>query len=215
MSFPLWTRKLFVAFIAVITLGTVIPTEYLQDIKPEQTAEANYQKEVSSHVVEADPPDLFEGIESSPIEWPDIASFSPSSEVVEGFVSYATLRTEELGIQKFGDTIANRVGSEYINVIVPKVNEVITSKIEKLDVDAVRSLRLTDNPAGGYGERIVHVYNEQTGNDLMRFHVRRDHPPQEGYWFNFHYHDDNDNFSEHHEVGKIYWDKNTPPRWLS
>ncbi|WP_270182073.1 YpjP family protein [Alkalihalobacillus sp. CinArs1] len=216
MRFPLWSRKLFVAFIAVITLGTVIPTEYLQDLKPAQKTEANYQKDVS-HVVETDePPQLsYEEVESEPLRWPEIAERSSSSEVVEEFITYASLQTEELGIRKFGDTIANRVGSEYINLIVPKVSEVITSKVEELDVDFVRSLRLTDKPSGGYGERIMHVYNEKTGNDLMRFHVRRDHPPQDGYWFNFHYHDEKDNFSEHHEVGKIYWDKNTPPKWLS
>lgn len=214
MSFPLWTRKLFVAFIAVITLGTVVPTEYLQDTKPQQNAETNLQEESSVIVLEpdhlSDEPD-----ELDSLDWPSIAQQAAPSELLEEFVSYASLQTEELGMKKFGDTIANRVGSEYIQSIVPKMSEVLTTKVREMDHESIRSLRLTDNPSGGYGERIMHVYNEQTGEDIMRFHVRRDHPPQDGYWFNFHYHDGRDDFSEHHEVGKIYWDKNTPPKWLS
>ena len=63
--------------------------------------------------------------------------------------------------------------------------------------------------------KIFHVYNRLTGEDLLRFHVRRDHPPQDGYWFNFHYHTAEDGFQSHHELGSIYWDRNTPPDWMS
>ena len=53
--------------------------------------------------------------------------------------------------------------------------------------ESLQSLAIS-KPAGGNNEKIFHVYDTKTGNDLLRFHVRRDHPPQDGYYFNFHYH---------------------------
>ncbi|MED4798110.1 YpjP family protein, partial [Priestia megaterium] len=51
--------------------------------------------------------------------------------------------------------------------------------------------------------------------DLIRFHVRRENPPKDGYWFNFHYHAAADNFQKHYDLGKIYWNRNMPPKWFS
>ncbi len=214
MKFPLWMRKLFVAFVAVITLGTVVPTGYLADDKAEPSK--TYQEE--SHLLiepRDESSDLPDHGSIEELDWPFLAENVPSSELISGFVTYASVQSEEIGLTKFGQTISSRVGTEYKDAIVPKMTEAIASSIEQLDESTIRSLRLTDNPSSGYGEKILHVYNEQTGEDLLRFHVRRDHPPQDGYWFNFHYHDASDNFEEHYEVGKIYWDKNTPPKWLS
>ncbi|WP_283152161.1 YpjP family protein [Guptibacillus hwajinpoensis] len=213
MKFPLWMRKLFVAFVAVITLGTVIPTGYLADDKTE--ASENYQEENHLLIEPRDEPDKAIEPLVDQYDWPIIAQDASSSELLTHFVSYASNQSEQLGLTKFGETISTRVGNEYRDAIVPKMTEAIATSVENLDEDTLRSLRLTDNPSGGYGERILHVYNEQSGEDLLRFHVRRDHPPQDGYWFNFHYHAANDDFEEHYEVGKIYWDKNTPPKWLS
>ncbi|WP_226658159.1 YpjP family protein [Pseudalkalibacillus hwajinpoensis] len=213
MKFPLWMRKLFVAFVAVMTLGTVIPTGYLADEKTEPSE--TYQEE--SHLL-LDPLDepinLSEPTEKAS-DWPSIAAQVPSTELLDQFVTYASSQSEEQGLSKFGEIISTRVGHQYTESIVPKVTEVIAASVADLDAEEIRSLRLTESPSGGYGERILHVYSEQNGEDLLRFHVRRDHPPQDGYWFNFHYHAANDNFEEHYEVGKIYWDKNTPPKWLS
>ncbi|MBN8207631.1 YpjP family protein [Bacillus sp. NTK071] len=214
MRSPLWMRKLFVAFVAVITLGTVIPTGYLAEDKAESSE--NYQEESYLRLEPRDElPDPTDNEAKDELDWPSLAKYAPTSELLTGFVSYASLQSEEIGLAKFGETISNRVGSEYKDTIVPRMTEAIASSVELLDEETIRSLRLTDKPASGYGERIMHVYNEETGEDLLRFHVRRDHPPQDGYWFNFHYHDASDNFEEHYEVGKIYWDKNTPPKWLS
>ena len=214
MKFPLWMRKLFVAFVAVITLGTVVPTGYLADDKTKPSE--NYQEESFLLVEPRDElTDPNHNESQDELDWPSLAKYAPSSELLTGFVSYASVQSEEIGLVKFGETISNRVGSEYTDMIVPKITEAIESSVKLLDEDTIRSLRLTDKPSSGYGERIMHVYNEETGEDLLRFHVRRDHPPQDGYWFNFHYHDASDDFEEHYEVGKIYWDKNTPPKWLS
>ncbi|WP_347550210.1 YpjP family protein [Pseudalkalibacillus hwajinpoensis] len=214
MKSPLWMRKLFVAFVAVVTLGTVIPTGYLADDKLETSENVQEDSRFLYEKQDEPPLDVITP-EPSLEDWPALAQHASSSELYSGFISYASLQSEEIGLAKFGSTISNRVGSEYKDFIVPKMAETIAATVEQLDEETLRSLRLTDNPSSGYGERILHVYNEQSGEDLLRFHVRRDHPPQDGYWFNFHYHDAVDNFEEHYEVGKIYWDKNTPPKWLS
>ncbi len=214
MKFPLWMRKLFVAFVAVMTLGTVIPTGYLADEKNEPSE--TYQEEGHLLLDSLDEPvGLSEPTEEEATDWPTIAAQVPSTELLAHFVTYASSQSEEQGLSKFGEAISTRVGSEYSESIVPKMTEAIVASVAELDIEELRTLRLTESPSGGYGERILHVYSEQSGEDLLRFHVRRDHPPQDGYWFNFHYHAADDNFEEHYEVGKIYWDKNTPPKWLS
>ncbi len=62
---------------------------------------------------------------------------------------------------------------------------------------------------------MFNIYDEQTGKDLIRFHVRTENRPGEGYYYNFHYHTAEDQFATHHNLGDVYWSKNTPPKWLS
>jgi hypothetical protein len=90
---------------------------------------------------------------------------------------------------------------------------VIASLAEQYPEEQLHYLAVTENPSGGMGERIFHIYRVDSGEDIIRFHVRREHPPQDGYWFQFHYHTYHDDFQTHYELGKIYWDKNTPPQW--
>jgi hypothetical protein len=81
--------------------------------------------------------------------------------------------------------------------------------------ESLANLKVTETPGGGLSEKIFHITNSKANEDVIRFHVRRDHPPQQGYWFNFHYHTHHDNFQAHHELGSIYWNKNTPPKWMT
>ncbi|MEW8987992.1 MAG: YpjP family protein, partial [Bacillus sp. (in: firmicutes)] len=76
-------------------------------------------------------------------------------------------------------------------------------------------LAISEEPGKGKSEKIFHIKDEKTGEDVIRFHVRRDQPPHEGYWFNFHYHTHHDEYQTHHDLGSIYWAKNTPPNWMS
>ena len=62
-------------------------------------------------------------------------------------------------------------------------------------------LIVSEVPSGGTSERIFHILNKQTNTDVIRFHVRRDHPPKEAFAFNFHYHTDQDQFQTHHDLG--------------
>lgn len=115
--------------------------------------------------------------------------------------------------EKFGRKIAPVIEEEFRDVILPRIEEVIASIAEQYPEEQLQYLAVTENPSGGMGERIFHIYRIDTGEDIIRFHVRREHPPQDGYWFQFHYHTYHDHFQTHYELGKIYWDRNTPPQW--
>src|SRR5699024_5726938 len=126
---------------------------------------------------------------------------------------YMVRQAERQGIEKFGPIIANQVGKEYREMILPKVGQVMQGIVSELDEDSIQNLELTGEPSAGMGEKIFHVSNTKDGKNIVRFHVRRDHPPQDGYWFNFHYHLPKDHFQKHYELGKIFWNKDTPPKW--
>ncbi|NEX07895.1 hypothetical protein CW367_04865 [Bacillus subtilis] len=118
--------------------------------------------------------------------------------------------------QKFGSRIAPVIEDDYRKEILPKIENVISDYLATLqDDEAYQDVVISSMPSAGKTEKIFNVYNRTTGEDLLRFHVRRDHPPHDGYWFNFHYHTAEDGFQSHHELGSIYWDRNTPPNWMS
>lgn len=100
-------------------------------------------------------------------------------------------------------------------MILPNIEKAIKEVMDQYDDNDLRYLTITERPTGGHSERIFHIYDGKKQHDVIRFHVRRDHPPKEGYWFNFHYHTYHDKFQKHHTLGAIYWAKNTPPKWMS
>ena len=96
-----------------------------------------------------------------------------------------------------------------------KIQEVIDTTISKVDPSKARNLVISEQPSGEYHEKIFHIYNNDSKKDVIRFHVRTDKKPLDGFFFNFHYHLEEDNYSKHYALGEIYWSKNTPPKWLS
>ncbi len=87
--------------------------------------------------------------------------------------------------------------------------------LANLNDESLNYIKITDQPSGNYSEKIFNISDGLTGKDLIRFHVRTEKRPIEGYYYNFHYHTFEDRFVAHHDVGDIYWSKNTPPKWLS
>ncbi|GAE94956.1 hypothetical protein JCM21714_4157 [Gracilibacillus boraciitolerans JCM 21714] len=60
------------------------------------------------------------------------------------------------------------------------------------------------------------MHNIKEKQDVARFHVNRVRKPQDGYYFQFHYHLPNDQYEEHLPLADIYWGgKDTPPKWMS
>lgn len=109
---------------------------------------------------------------------------------------------------KFGTKILPKIHEDYEMSIFPvyeeKIKELVTS-----------TSAISTKPSGDHGEKIFHLYDYMTNEDILRAHVRVEKRPQDGYFFTFHYHTVDDNFDSHIDVGEIYWSKNTPPKWLS
>ncbi|GAA3327096.1 hypothetical protein GCM10020331_065700 [Ectobacillus funiculus] len=104
--------------------------------------------------------------------------------------------------------IAPVIEDEFKEVILPRIEETLSAFAGTIPSDSLQHLALSQKPAGGEYEKIFfHVYDERTGKDLLRFHVRRDRPPLEGYYFNFHYHSVEDEYATHYDLGNMYWGK--------
>lgn len=184
-----WVRKTLVLLFTIVTFGLVSPPDIL--LADENTSGPSSQESTSTVAIFSDP-------------------YHDESNFMETFIAKA----EKQSFEKFGNRIGPVIEDEFKSIIFPKMEEVIKHflKVEKENFEHVM---ISSKPSGGKSEKIFHIYDEKTGNDLIRFHVRVDHPPQEGYWFNFHYHTYHDHFQTHYHLGKIYWDRNTPPNWMT
>ncbi|WP_102346468.1 YpjP family protein [Bacillus sp. Marseille-P3661] len=209
----IWMRKIFVVFVTILTFGMVVPhmpTNVDRNVKENSDVSDKQDSLLLTEEVEE------QQETNQELSWDSISTYIDNrEELISTFTAYSTNQAEQLSMMKFGRTIAPVIGDEFKQVILPKIEEAISTLAQELDEDVIRELVISENPAKGLGEKIFHVYNRSTGEDLIRFHVRRDHPPMDGYWFNFHYHKYTDRFQTHHTMGSIYWDKNTPPHWMS
>ena len=201
MQVKQWMKKSLVILISVLTLGLVTP----DDIIWSNGANAEKPEKKSFYENETENNDV---IVTNVIELEE----KPLNEKEQILINFQQ-KAEEVSYLKFGDRIKPRIEEEFNEVILPKMQETIASYIESCPNDDLAYLTISENPSSGLGEKIFHVYNSKTGEDLIRFHVRRENPPQQGHWFNFHYHTNEDQFVTHHDLGSIYWDKNTPPNW--
>ncbi|GAA0348300.1 YpjP family protein [Bacillus carboniphilus] len=187
-------KKFFVVMVSVLTFGLVTPT-FSYDL---------------------DHSDVEKGKKPNAFEEDNIAN----SGYLESYKNETPLETlikqsEQVSYFKFGDRITPVIKDEFQTVIFPKIEEVMTKLVEELGENQVKYLQISEQPGKGKSEKMFHIYDSQTGEDLIRFHVRRDHPPGDGYWFNFHYHTFVDQFEAHHDLGQIYWSTDTPPNWMS
>jgi len=216
---PQWLKKTFVALVTILTLGTVVPTVNYHSDKPSRynsagTRTSSEQNDIA--LVQAVDSPVEDTKEDGEEDWASIADQCQSKEeMLAELASYTKKEAEEQGLAKFGDGIARVIGETYTNEIVPKFADAISTIGAATDADTLKHLAVSHNPAAGTGERILHLYDERTGEEWVKFHVRRDHPPLDGYYFTFHYHTSEDNFQSHHEVGKINWGKNMPPKWMA
>lgn len=201
----LWMKKIAVGFVALMTLGLYIPPIHM-DAEAEDGNESFRDAEL---------PDESRFTET-------LARESEDDYINDGEISddpdYLQLLTEkavEQTITKLGPRITEKVEDEFMEHILPAMEDVLERVLAEAGEDALPYYAITEKPANGFGERIFHVYDFHNKKDVARFDVRRDNRPQEGYWFNFHYHLSADNFDSHHEIGEIYWNKNVPPKWMS
>ncbi|MET3696032.1 YpjP-like protein [Bacillus oleivorans] len=185
-------KKIFVVLVSTLTFGLVTPT-YAYDLD-------------HGSIDKGKKPDLEE---TDKIDHSAVPVFQESP------ISQLVRQSKKVSYYKFGDRIGPVIKDEFQTFIFPKIEEVLYDLSDELGNDKVLQLKISEQPGKGTSEKMFHVIDSETNKDLVRFHVRRDHPPGEGYWFNFHYHTNEDNFESHYDLGSIYWDTNTPPNWMS
>ncbi|RYG73353.1 hypothetical protein EU245_06585 [Lentibacillus lipolyticus] len=201
----LWMRKIAVALIAVITLGIYIP-DFDIDVEAEQSKET----------AGPDLPEKMGAIEEEGMT--PAAEPEPETEVEEptdDTSAFLAERAKEQVLYKMGPRIAPKIEDDFQTVIFPKMEQSIELILANVDPADVSYVSIAGEPADGTGERIFNICDERTDKVVAKFHVRRDLRPQEGYWFNFHYHVRSDGFQNHHDIGEVYWDRNTPPQWMA
>lgn len=201
---PKWMKKTLVVLITVFTFGLVTPPSSLS------IHEQNTNGSEKSDFVHSSP----NSITSEIVDYQDIEENQDDVEDFD-FIKHTMEQVEIVSFEKFGQKIGPMIEDEFKGVILPKIEEVIKNFSTEYDDENLKYFAVSENPSGGIGERIFNIYDTTSGKDLIRFHVRRDKLPLEGYWFNFHYHTHHDQFMNHYTLGNIYWDKNTPPKWLS
>lgn len=195
---PKWLRKSLVVLVTVLTFGIVTPSqafELLDDKPPKRDAFESKGQEQSQSVQQK------------------VYGQFPGSE--EDVLHRLIKDAETYSYTKFGNRIGPVIEDEFREIILPNIEKAIEEVAVLYNGSNMVNLVISERPTGGESEKIFHIADRKTREDIIRFHVRRDHPPQAGYWFNFHYHTFLDQFESHHDLGSIYWDKNTPPKWMS
>ncbi|WP_226666748.1 YpjP family protein [Metabacillus litoralis] len=195
-----WMKKSLVILFSIATFGLVTPPASLavQDKPSEDSlSKATFPNGEIDNALSAN------------LEQFDDQQYSLTK---EQFLTHMITEAEHKSFLKFGDKISVVIEEEFKQVIFPKIEEVITYYLN-VEADEQFEHLAISKPSGGTGEKIFHIYNTETGQDVLRFHVRRENRPLEGYWFNFHYHTYHDSFQSHKDLGSIYWNKNTPPNW--
>ncbi|HJF31373.1 MAG TPA: YpjP family protein [Sporosarcina psychrophila] len=196
-----WLQKTLIVAVALLTFGAISPNHEIW---------TNLQdKDVSKHSVG---PSRSEDYSIGLADSVTNDSLEDNSESIEElFITSA----KKLSYMKFGTKVGPVIADEFDNVIFPKIEEAIQMTLSSSGDLHKRRLAISEKPAGDYSEKIFNVYDIEDRKDLIRFHVRTEKRPQDGYFYNFHYHIADDNFIAHHSIGDIFWAKNTPPKWLS
>ncbi len=190
-------QKLMVSLVAVVTLGIITPSHAIW--------ESLFETNTSS---------------KSHIEKAPITAFAEENSTYdvqlqeEEELDFRALAKEQ-SLIKFGTKVGPKIEEDFDEVIFPQMEQAIDDTFARLGNDQLRNVAITENPSGDYAEKIFNIYNRETKEDLLRFHVRTENRPFDGYYYNFHYHTYEDAFASHYDLGEIYWSRNTPPKWLS
>ncbi|PLS03527.1 YpjP family protein [Neobacillus cucumis] len=194
-----WLRKSLFVTISILTFGLITPSQLINQVNAEKINDR----------------DSFEAA-APERNFVQSNGFLEESEFNrESFIQDLIKQAENQSYQKFGTRIKPVIENEFREIIFPNIERALEETTAQFPEDNVRNLTITEHPGAGHSEKIFNIKDSVSGKDILRFHVRRDNPPQAGYWFNFHYHTYHDDFQGHHELGSIYWAKNTPPKWMS
>ncbi|MCD5325064.1 MULTISPECIES: YpjP family protein [Pontibacillus] len=205
-----WVRKTFTILTAIVTLGLYVPpttldadtTEKNKTFTPKENIEEN--KASSIHSANSD----------HFLDLPDLSDDDHHLDPEQHLTNLGEVAKEQT-MTKLGSRILGQIDPVFMDDILVTIESEVKQLVEQADESNVLQYDISLDPAPGYGEKIFHVYNTLSNAELARFDVRRENRPGEGYWFNFHYHVSQDQFENHHAVADLYWDKNTPPKWMA
>lgn len=192
----IWLKKSFFILLSILTFGLVSPSQAFLNEENHALAKNNGKPAT---------------VESTPEETREEESFVSHDAFIESMLAQA----EKNAYEKFGAKIKPVIEDEFKSLILPNIEQAIAETASQFPEEDLTSLTISEVPQYAKTEKIFHIYDERSGEDVIRFHVRKDHPPKDGYYFNFHYHTVHDQFQTHHDLGSIYWNKNTPPQWMS
>jgi len=186
-----WLQSSIIITVAFLTFGLISPNHMIWE-----------------QLLDKESPKTFSSVKSD-IEYHNVIEDSIDQK------EQLSIAAKEQAYIKFGQRIGPVIQDEFEQVIFPRMQEAIDATLHDLDDQSVAQLTITEKPSGDYHEKIFHIYDERSRKDIIRFHVRTDKKPLDGYYFNFHYHLAEDHYAKHYVLGEIYWSKNTPPKWLS
>lgn len=115
---------------------------------------------------------------------------------------------------KLGDKIASKIEVPLTEEVLPNLELVLDQVFDMVGDEKSQFLVIREEPASGYGERIFNLYDMSNQENIAKFHVTRVKKPQDGHYFQFHYHLANDQYEEHFPIAEVHWGKNTPPKWM-
>ncbi|MGN7477399.1 YpjP family protein [Solibacillus silvestris] len=193
-----WLHKSLVVSVALLSFGLITPKhEIWANFEGDRHDKSIFDRPSDNHITSA-------------YQLDDILVEEPLPTTAY-FVSAA----KEQSYIKFGTRVGPVIEQEFESKIFPKIEEAIAMTVDRTGEDKLRNLIISEKPSGDYSEKIFHIVDNASKMDVIRFHVRTENRPFEGYYYNFHYHTFEDDYSKHYDLGDIYWSKNTPPKWLS
>ncbi|MGX9133965.1 YpjP family protein [Rummeliibacillus sp. JY-2-4R] len=194
-----WLQKLLVPTVAVLSLGLISPSHAIWENLLEHNS--NHKTQLSKQSLEENY--INNSFQNQLIEEKQVSA----SQIFD--------QAKEQAHMKFGTKVGPKISNEFDTIIFPKIEQAIHMTLAEMTQEDTKYLGVTERPSGDYSEKMFHIYNASTGKDIIRFHVRTENRPFDGYYYNFHYHTYTDQFASHYNLGEIYWSKDTPPKWLS
>ncbi|GAA0302825.1 hypothetical protein GGQ92_003213 [Gracilibacillus halotolerans] len=195
-----WLRKTIVLLISILTLGLYVPPIHLDaeidDVdKGEITPKEADFTERSTAIIEEEAPE---------------STKSTNDLYRESLVEVA----KEQVMIKLGDKIASKIEVPLTEEVLPNLESVLDHVFDMVGEEQSQYLVISEEPAAGYGERIFNLYDMSKQENIAKFHVTRVKKPQDGHYFQFHYHLADDQYEEHFPIAEVHWGKNTPPKWM-
>lgn len=195
-----WFRKTIVLLISILTLGLYIPPFHL-DADMEEVDKGEISPKTDDYTTNS--PTIIDDDESDSI-------VSSNELYQEALIEMARERV----MIKLGDKIASKIDMPLKEEVLPNLEVVIEQIFDKLGEEQSQYLVISEEPASGYGERIFNLYDQSKKENVAKFHVTRVKKPQDGHFFQFHYHLAEDQYEEHYPIAEVHWGKNTPPKWM-